>query len=232
MTNGFEQPDAHYYRTRDRLTQQVLAEVDAYVTENVVPRTIRVPQVKAALDEVLNHVPKASLEATSAFLVTLTSGNYLIISVDVMRTGQGPDDAMWLRAYKETGQQFVLVSDAEYTQDRKVPANEGFLMGLQILGLPPQPSAQDVWFVAWARRHLPDSIALALRLCRFNGETFSTGAITGDIVPSFHPPVRPTPDGGFTVHRRTAPEGPHIVEQYAVTAQGPVKVNEWKADRR
>jgi hypothetical protein len=159
--------------------------------------------------------------------VNLSAGRFLVIGVDVPRIGDGPDDAMWLRAYRDEGSQFARVAAAEFAQDREPgPGNQGALMSLQVTGLAPV-STNDFWFVGTARRIQGDRNTIALRIGRFDGETFTAVSAAPEIFPSMSPTVRPLADGGFTVHRRASRDGKQIVERYALTTQGPIRVDTW-----
>ncbi len=232
-TSTFDPPSiARYMRIRDGVTAEVLAEVDAFVTEHFTPGKTDEAQVKAGLDALLHHVPAISMEATSAFLVNLSIGRFLVVGVDIPRIGDGPDDAMWLRAYRDDGAQFVHVTAAEFAQDRqRGPGNDGGQISLQLTGLEPL-SATHFWFVATARRIQGDLGTVVLRIGRFDGETFTAVAAAPDIFPSVSPTVRALPDGGFTIQRRASRYGKRIVERYTMSEQGPIKVDEWDADSR
>ena len=232
-TSTFDPPSiARYMRIRDSVTEEVFAEIDAFVTEHFIPGQTDELQVKDSVDELLHHLPRHSLEATAAFIVSLSTGRYLVTGIDVPRIGDGPDDAMWLRAYRDDGGRFVRVAESEFAQDRRRgPGNDGGLISLQLTGLEPL-SATHFWFVATARRHQGDIGSVVLRIVRFDGETFTTVAAAPDVFPTVSPTVGPLPDGGFTVQRRASRYGKRIVERYAMTEQGPVKVEEWDADSR
>jgi hypothetical protein len=73
-----------YRQTRDDVTRRVLDEVDAFVTENFSPSTTSLPEMKARLNVLLNHVPHGRQHA-SAFSVSLPSGRFLVIGVEVKR---------------------------------------------------------------------------------------------------------------------------------------------------
>jgi hypothetical protein len=86
----------------------------------------------------------------------------------------------------------------------------------------------EFWFLAWAEGH---SSAIKLRLFGFDGTRFRLVSTTSEIiVPELDRAVQMTPDGGFTVRRKSDEYGGVVVEQYAVTADGPRKVSEWKTD--
>jgi len=232
-TSTFDPPSiARYMRIRDGVTEEILAEVDAFVTERFIPGQTDEAHVRADMDALLHHLPEISLEATSAFLVTLTTGRYLVVGIDIPRIGDGPDDAMWLRAYRDDGGQFVRVAAAEFAQDRRRgPGNDGSLMSLQLTGLEPL-SAARFWFVATASRRQGALATVVLRIGRFDGERFTAVAAAPDIFPSVSPTVRSLSDGGFTIQRRASRYGKGIIERYAMTEQGPIKVDEWDADSR
>jgi len=232
-TSTFDPPSiARYLALRDRVTGEVLDEVDAFVTDHVVPGKASEPQVKADLDMLLRHVPHSSMEATSAFLVNLWTGRYLVIGIDIPRIGDGPDDAMWLRAYRDDGVQFVRVAAAEFVQDRPLArGGDGRLLSLNVTGLEPL-SASHFWFVAMAHRHQGDRGTVVLRIGRFDGDSFVLVAVASDFFASVSPTVRPLLDGGFTVHRRASRNGKRIVERYGITERGPLKVDEWDDDGR
>ena len=232
-TSTFDPPSiARYLRIRDGVTEAVLTEVDAFVTEQFIPSRTDEAQVNAGLDVLLHHVPHGSMEATSAFLVNLSTGRYLMVGIDIPRIGDGPDDAMWLRAYRDDGGQFVRVAASEFAQDRqRGPGNDGGLMSLHVTGLEPI-SATHFWFVATAHRHQGDLGTVVLRIGRFDGDTFTAVAGAPDVFPSVSPTVRALPDGGFTLQRRASRNGKRIVERYAMTERGPLKVDEWDADSR
>lgn len=231
-TSTFDKPSiARYLHIRDPITAQVLAEIDAFVIEQFVPGRTDDDQVKAGIDRLLHNRPR-STEATSAFLVNLSAGRYLVVGIDIPRIGDGPDDAMWLRAYRDEGGQFARAAAAEFAQDREPgPGNQGALMSLQVTALAPV-STNDFWFVGTARRIQGDRNTVALRIGRFDGETFTATASAPDIFPSMSPTVRPLADGGFTVHRRVARDGKQIIERYTMTPQGPIKVEERDEDSR
>jgi hypothetical protein len=232
-TSTFDPPSiARYMRIRDSVTEEVFAEIDAFVTEHFIPGQTDEAQVKDGVDELLHHLPRHSLEATAAFVVSLSTGRYLVTCIDIPRIGDGPDDAMWLRAYRDDGGRFVRVAEAEFAQDRRRgPGNDGGLTTLQLTGLEPL-SATRFWFVATAVRHQGALGSVVLRIVRFDGETFTTVAAAPDVFPAASPTVEPLPDGGFTVQRRASRYGKRIVERYAMTEQGPVKVEEWDAESR
>lgn len=232
-TSTFDPPSiARYMRIRDSVTEEVFVEIDAFVTERFIPGQTDETQVKDCVDELLHHLPRHSMEATSAFLVNLSIGRFLVMGVDIPRIGDGPDDAMWLRAYRDDGGRFVRVAEAEFAQDRRRgPGNDGALISLQLTGLEPL-SAAHFWFVATARRIQGDLGTVVLRIGRFDGETFTAVAAAPDIFPSVSTTVRALPDGGFTVQRRASRYGKRIIERYTMNEQGPIKVDEWDADSR
>jgi hypothetical protein len=232
-TSTFDPPSiTRYLRIRDDVTGKILTEIDAFVAEHVVPEKTNEAQIKGDLNSLLHHLPNLSPEPTAAFLVNLWSGRYLVVGLDIPRIGDGPDDAMWLRAYRDEGNRFVRVAAVEFSQDRQPgPGNDGALVSLTVTGLE-QISAARFWFVATARRLQGDQNRMAVRVGQFDGERFTTVATALDIFPSRPPAVRPMPDGGFTIHRRAERDGKPIVERYIINDLGPIKADEWDADSR
>jgi hypothetical protein len=225
-TTEFERAGPPYtpssYRViKDSVTQQVLSEVDIFVTDLLLPGSMPVAQMKSWLDQLLNHAPH-SLEAASVFPVTLPSGRYLVIGVDVPRIGPPPEDALSLRAYKESAGQFRLVADAEL-----VRAEGGVtqtMSSLHVAALRSQPVSGEFWFLAWARVNSAEGFAISLRLYRFDGTQFRTVATTGNVRVKSDQAVRTTPQG-FSV--ATVDESQSaVIEEYAVTANGPVRLDD------
>jgi hypothetical protein len=157
------------------------------------------------------------------FPVTLPGGRFLVIGVDVARIGPPPEDAMSLRAYKETAGQFKPVANIELVRgDSDAPELRG---GLQVAALRSQPVPGEFWFIAWARVESARGAVITLRVYGFDGTRFRTVAATGDVlVDGFPQAVRTTQDG-FSVTRLVDETKRRLIEEYAVTANGPVKLS-------
>ena len=92
----------------------------------------------------------------------------------------------------------------------------------------------EFWFLAWAQVDSPPpAVTIALRLLGFDGEKFRTVAATNGItVSDFDRAVEETDGSGFTLRRSADRSGSAVIERYAVTAGGPVKLSEKETAER
>ena len=216
-----------YVQIRDNNTQQVLSEVDAFVGEHFIPGSKwSAEEVTAGLQQLL-HVRTAPL-ARSTFFANLPSGRFLVTCVEVRRMGgSGPEDAMWFRAYREVGSQYLPAANAEFLLPGNTSQVEPRLLGnLRTVELRRRPVTSEFWFLAWAQvESPPPAVMIALRLLGFDGEKFRTVAATNGLaVADFDRAVEETDGSGFTVRRSADGSGVAVIERYTVTPGGPVKL--------
>jgi hypothetical protein len=223
-----------YLQTKDEQTKRVLDEVDGLVAESLSPGTTTAGHVKARLDTLLGH-KKGDMEESAAFSVNLPSGRFLVVGVEVRRGGGAiSENAMSLRAYRETENQYVPVADADYLHTGDPTWEDGFqpLADLRVKALTLQPIGNEFWFIAWAEVPPRSPYTVTMRLFGFDGEKFRTIWTTDDFMtPNVNRAIQITADGGFIL-RTTPYRGPDVNKQYAVTADGPQKVTEWETQER
>src|SRR4249919_3299887 len=75
-----------YLRIKDERTKRLLSEVDGFVTESYSPGTATADQVKAGLDALLGH-KKGDMTESTALSVSLPTGQFLVVGVEVTRGG-------------------------------------------------------------------------------------------------------------------------------------------------
>jgi hypothetical protein len=225
-----------YLKIRDERTRRLLREVDGFVAETFLPGTATADRVKAGLDALLSH-KKGDLQGSVAFLVNLPAGHFLITGVEVTRGGGAiSEDAISFRAYREAGGQFVTVADADYPPYSGDVHEDGFgpLVFLNAEALSSQPVASEFWFIAWAHVASPSPPKVTTYLFGFDGEMFRTLWATDPfITPHVKQAIQVTPGGGFTLRRMLDFRAWTVInEQYAVTVDGPQKVNETETEVR
>jgi hypothetical protein len=177
---------------------------------------------------------------SEAFSVSLPTGRFLVVGVEVKRGGGAiSENAMSLRAYRETGNQFVPAADTNYLHVRDVSQDGGEvgwepLVALRVKTLTSRPNGSEFWFLAWAEVPPRSPYTVTMRLFGFDGEKFRTiWAMDDFITPDVNRAVQVTADGGFTLSTMPDPRGVTVVnKQYAVTADGPQKVTEWETESR
>ena len=217
-----------YIRIKDTNTQQVLSEVDAFIRDTfIVNSSFSSNEVDSGLRKLL-HVQTGPL-ARSTFYANLPSGRFLVVCVEVRRTGgSGPEDAMWFRAYREVGSQYLLAAAAEFPLSENTSQGEQRLMGnMRTVELRSRPVASEFWFVAWAQMDSPPpAVMIALRLLAFDGKAFRTVATADRVsVSDFDRAVEDTKDGyGFTLRRSPDGSATTVIERYTATATGLVKL--------
>jgi hypothetical protein len=135
-----------------------------------------------------------------SFLVNLPRGRFLIVGVELWRGGERiAEDAISFRAYKQSGDSYVVVAHAEdlRSSDEENP----FLVGLCAKPLPSAPAVGKFWFMAMADVPQRAPYAVALRLFAFDGEEFRTVWALEDIMAQYvHSAVQLT-TGGFVVNK-------------------------------
>lgn len=221
-----------YLKIVDERTKRVLSEVDGFVAESFLPGTATADRVKAGLDALLNH-KKGDGDGSVAFLVNLPAGHFLVISVEVRRGGGAiSEDAISFRAYLGTGNRFILAAETDYPQI--YPHISAALTNLNAEALSSQPVASEFWFIAWAQGAPMSPPTVTTYLFGFDGEMFRTLWTTDPfITPYVNQAIQVTPGGGFTLCRTPDFKAWTVInEQYAVTVDGPQKVNETETDVR
>ena len=224
-----EAESKQYDAVRDQVTQQVLGEIDGFISDNFHPGTATADQVKAGLDGLLGY-KLGGVIYNVAFLANLPSGKFLIAGIELWRGGRAiADDAVSIRAYKETGNKFVLAASTD-------PLSGVVSLCVKVLPDPPVPG--ELWLMALADRPALAPPTVVMRLYAFDGEKFRTVWSPEDIVTEGAESAVQLTSGGFTVNKLFDPTGgaPHspsvvIHEQYTLAADGPHMVKEWKAPR-
>jgi hypothetical protein len=185
------------------------------------------------LDGLLGYKSKDAFNNLS-FLVNLPRGRFLIVGVELWRGGGAIDeDAISFRAYKQSGDSYVVVA---HTEDLRSSDEENpFLVGLCAKPLPFAPAVGEFWFVAMADVPPRAPYTVALRLFAFDGEKFRTVWAPEDIMAQcVHSAVQLT-TGGFVVNKLVAKPGDstssiHTIlhEQYTLSPGGPQEVASWE----
>jgi hypothetical protein len=223
-----------YLQIKDNITKRLLTEVDGFIAETFSPRSTTTVQVKAGLDALLDHKKGSTLESV-AFQVNLPTGRFLLIGVEIVRGGGAiPEDAISFRAYREAGEHFQAVADLDYPRDGAPYDSVEILASVNAMALSYQPIATEFWFAGWAVLPGAAPPTVTARLFGFDGERFRILWATAPFVtPNVDQAIDVTQDGRFTVRRMPDFKGMTVInEQYAVTADGPQKVTEWKTERR
>jgi hypothetical protein len=226
-----------YLRIKNDVTTRLLTEVDAYVLETVSPDTIDTDRLSHELDKLLGHVGLDDTRGSVVLRVNLPAGRFLLVVVEVSRDGGAiSEDAISFRAYKETGNRYLFLTASDFSH----PADPGVadfepVVSMNVRALASQPVASEFWFAAWADIPPRSPYTIAMRLYGFNGESFRVVWTADDFIAPYSPTraVRITNDGGFILSRMPDFQASIVInEQFAVTADGPIKVGESEADRR
>ncbi len=221
-----------YLITRERVTKRIFAEIDGFIGDSFRPESITTAQVAKEIDELLGYSKKTDVFKTSTFRVDLTSGNYLIVGIELWAGGEAiSEDAISLRAYKAVGNRFVFIAEASDLHSSD--PNNNFLASLEAIVVA-SPVKGEFWLMCWAEVPPRTPPTVTMRIYAFNGSTFRTVWAPQDIIAQgVKKAVEATPDGGIIVNRMAEPHASSVIkEQYGLTAAGPVKIASWKIDRR
>ena len=217
-----------YEAEKAELTLNVLAEVDQYITETFVPGSVTAEQVQSGLNDLLGYTKGLGIQNV-AFLANLHKGDFLIVGIDLWRGGAAiNEDYICFRAYADMGGKFVSVASTG-----NLVANDSSLVGVNARALEPPPIAGEFWFISWADVPPQSPYTIAIRLYAFNGTGFRTIWASPNIIAAgIDTAVQVEPGGVFTVNQMPTWTSQEIVhEQYAVSANGPKRVKEWKTAR-
>jgi hypothetical protein len=231
-----------YLAARDQVTQQLLGEIDGFISDNFQPSTATAAQVKTGLDSLLGYKAGDVMRDVS-FSVGLPRGRFLIAGIELWRGGGNfAEDAVSFRAYRRSGDKFALVAHTEdlHSSDAENP----YLYCFYGEALPNAPAVGEFWFMASADVNDQAPPMVAIRLLAFDGEKFRAVWAPRDVMAvsvvteGAESAVQFT-SGGFTVNKLSDPTGmaahsPTVVihEQYTLAADGPHMVREWKTPRQ
>ncbi len=228
-----------YLAARNQATQQLLSEIDGFISDNFQPGTATADQVKAGLDILLGYNNKSGGN-NFAFSVSLPSGKFLVAGVEIWRGGRAmAEDAVSIRAYKETGNKFVLAASTGdlHASDAEDPFQVLVSLCLRVLPNPPVPG--ELWLMASADVNVQAPPMVAMCLIAFDGEKFRTVWSPEAIVAEGSDSAVQFTPGGFTVNKLFDSSGeaalaPNLVihDQYTLAADGPHMVGEWKTKRQ
>lgn len=230
----------NYLQIREERTTRLLTEIDRFVAEAFAPRTATSITVQNGLDALLGH-KRGDGAGSVVFSTNLPVGHFLVVGLEITRGGGAlPEDAFSFRAYKDTGDTFVFVAATRYGHGGAVvnaerPLEElNALFGLHAKPVPSRPVGNEFWFIAWAASSLQMPHFVSMRLYAFDGADFRILWAPTDFIANDDRAFELTVDG-FTIRKLSDPThmargSPTVVirEQYALTVDGPQKVNEWE----
>jgi hypothetical protein len=229
---------SEYERTKEETTNNLLSEIDNFVSVSFSPAATTADQVKVGLDAFLGHKPGGVVQNV-AFLANLPNGKFLIVGVEIWRGGLAiAEDAVSFRAYKQSGDKFVFTTHTEdlHSSDAENP----YLTSLcaKVLASP-LSMVGEFWFIAWAEVPPKTPPTVNIRLYAFDGERFRTVWAPKDVVSESSDSAVQLTSNGFTVSTLVDPTGmaagsPTVVihEQYDLETDGPHKLDERKSERQ
>ena len=106
---------------------------------------------------------------------------------------------------------------------------KGSLLGnLEVRELPVRPIGTEAWFLVWIGVPPRSPYTVTMGLYAFDGQFFHVAWRRDDFVtPNVTRAISVSRDGSFSVSTMPdQPPGKVVIEQYAVTADGPQKVGE------
>lgn len=211
-----------YDSVKDTVTERLLSEVDGFISDSFNADLATTDQVRAGLRVLLNH-KKSDLLHNQVFRVTLPSGDFLIVGIEIQRGGLAiAEDSIVFRAYKGINGRFVYTASTGNL-------NNSALVSLHAAPLPTPPVAGEFWFVAWADVPPRSPYTIAMRLYAFDGEKFRTVWEPKDIIAlSIDDAVQVNHDGTLVISQMPTFKSSTIVHtQYDVTENGPQQTAEW-----
>lgn len=216
-----------YEAEKTELTQSVLSEIDQYISETFVPGSATAEQVQSGLNKLLGYEKGLTVQNV-VFLANLPKGNFLIVGIELWRGGSAiNEDYICFRAYADSGGKFVYVTSTRDLSDSR------YLVDLHADELKSLPIAGEFWFIAWADIPPQSPYTMVIRLYAFDGTKFRTlWAPRNAIVAGIDKAVQVGPGDVFIVNRMPDWTSQYILhELYAVSANGPKKVKEWRSPR-
>jgi len=206
-----------YLQMRDATTNELLREVDGFISESFNARSVVADRVKLSLDGLLGH-KDGDWRTSIAITTDLPSGRFLVIGIQVPRGGPAiAEDAVSIRAYKAEGDKFVFVADTGRDLDNH------FLNAKALSS----PNPNEVWLIAWGDQPPRTPYSVALRVYAFDGKGFRTVWEPADITTGNVESAVQLAPNGFTIDRYdddrfTRGESSYrLREEYILTRDGP-----------
>jgi hypothetical protein len=203
--------ESRFWRGEDTLTESVTREVDGLVASRI-PATASSQAAEAQLRQLLmDHKPEREYSDEAFVRVgNLRYGRSLVAAYTLVR---GPHhDLAAIRGYREQ-------ADGRFQFVSKSTDFEGRTMMVRELR---SPFADEIWFLAWGRVHSANGSWLYLEAFAFDGQQFR---VLWRPDPMEAASIEMTRAGfAVTHHRRDFSPPGSVRDEYAITANGPVKI--------
>lgn len=217
-----------YESTKDRITSEILSDVDGFISDTFKPSSATLEFVRAGLNALLGY-KSGDIWHNTAYAVDLAQGHFLIAGVELSGGSDAiDDDAISFRAYRQTGNKFLLTAHAEVIRA---------VADWHVKALAQTPVPNEFWFLVAADSTPQAPPTVAIRLCAFDGQQFHTVWQPKNIVAESAEKAVEVTDEGFIVDSLFdttggAASSPSVIihERYVLTPELPQKTAEWRTD--
>jgi len=208
-----------YAGNRVRVTNQVWALVDSFVSQAYNPPSVSAEQMRSAIDLIPDH-KSGDIENTVVFPVDIPAGKFLIAGLEVTRGGGAiAEDAISFRAYGQQDGRWKLVSHTE------LESADDFLSDLHALALPGGFPGK-FGFIAWADVPPLTPYKELTVVYAFDGQKFTTVLAPQTFIVATDVTFVTLTSTGFDLNTLTADRKNGVLRSYIVAGGDVIKSTE------